>query len=365
MKKIFSIGFIAVLLSALAVTLLLPDRAFSEMENRVLTQLPKPSLSSVASGAWMSDMEKWLADQFPGRTFFVRAKASLNYALGRREIGGAYIGSNGRLFERFDEGASSDQLEKNLAYLTRFAQSREGRLYFLPVYSAFTLYPEDLPAFASVPDERAILSRVELPEGALLVDPLDALTAAKDQLIYFSTDHHWTQQGAYQAYLAFCGAAGLDPLKDLARLDSPNPFYGSLFSKAPLWGLAPDEMSLYEIPVSVRVTYDGERQADGLYTLSALDKKDQYTAFLDGNHAIVDIETDAGTGRSLIVLKDSFAHALVPFLAGHYDRILMVDLRYYNLPLSALLAEHPQAEVLLTYNLSWFAQDGNLFKLVR
>jgi hypothetical protein len=365
MKKAFSIGFVAVLLSGLLLTLLLPDRAFSDMENRVLQPLPAPTLSAVFSGEWMEKMEKWLADQFPGRTFFVRAKASLSYALGQREIGGAYIGAGGRLFERFDRDASTDQLEKNAAFLSRFAQSRSGRVYFLPVYSAFTLYPESLPAFAEFPDERAILSHIQLPENVLLVDPLDALVQAKDEPVYFRTDHHWTQRGAYEAYLQFCAAAGLTPRTDLAQLHSPNPFYGSLFSKAPLWGLAPDEMSLYEIPGTVRVTYDGERTSDSLYTLSALEKKDQYTAFLDGNHAIVDIETDAGTGRSLIVLKDSFAHALVPLLAGHYDRITMIDLRYYNLPLTDLLAEKPESEVLLTYNLSWFAQDNNLFKLTR
>ena len=41
----------------------------------------------------------------------------------------------------------------------------------------------------------------------------------------------------------------------------------------------------------------------------------------------------------------------------------MVDLRYYNRPLNQLLAEQPDAELLLTYNLSWMAKDTNLIKL--
>ena len=164
---------------------------------------------------------------------------------------------------------------------------------------------------------------------------------------------------------AFCEAAGFAPAEDLAAVESAQPFFGSLFSKAPLWGLAGDSLRLYEIPRKVQVTYDLERAADSLYTLSALEKKDQYTVFLDGNHARVDIETDAGTGRTLVVLQDSFAHALVPFLANHYDTIVVLDLRYYNLPVSDVLAEHPGADILLTYNLSWLAQDANLFKLLR
>ena len=367
MKKAFSIGFVVLLLGALLATLLIPDRTFSEMENRVLAQLPIPSLSTVASGKWMDDMESWLADQFPGRTFFVRTKASLNALLGQREIGGAYIGADGQLFEVFDPEVDEELLKKNIDYVQRFASAYWGKVYFLPAYSAFTLYPERLPTFAQEPDERAILSAITLPDSVTVVDPYEALMAQKEQEapIYFRTDHHWTQLGAYTAYQTFCTAAGLTPVSDPVRVDSPNPFYGSLFSKAPLWTLQPDEMFYYEVPRTVTVTYDLETTSDSLYALDALDKKDQYTLFLDGNHARVDIETDAGTGKSLIVLKDSFAHALVPLLANHYDRIVMLDLRYYNLPLSELTAEMPDADVLLTYNLSWFAQDKNLFKLVR
>ena len=108
---------------------------------------------------------------------------------------------------------------------------------------------------------------------------------------------------------------------------------------------------------------DESTRTDSLYTLSALDAKDQYTVFLDGNHARVDITTDAGTGRTLVVLKDSYAHALVPLLANHYDTIVMLDLRYYNLPVSAALADHPDADLLLAYNLTWLSQDRNLYKL--
>lgn len=367
MRKAFCAGFVALLLGALLATLLIPDRTFSDMENRVLQTLPTPSASTVFSGKWMDDMESWLADQFPGRTFFVRTKASLNALLGQREIGGAYIGADGQLFEVFDPEVDAEQLDKNVELVNRFAATVPGKVIFLPAYSAFTLYPERLPAFAQEPDERAILSSMALDASIALADPYEALLAQKEQgaPIYFRTDHHWTQQGAYAAYVQYCALAGLTPLSNPVRVDSPNPFYGSLFSKAPLWTLAPDEMFYYEVPRTVSVTYDLETTSDSLYALDALNKKDQYTLFLDGNHARVDIETDAGTGRTLIVLKDSFGHALVPLLANHYDHIVMLDLRYYNLPLSQLVEEMPDADVLLTYNLSWFAQDKNLFKLVR
>lgn len=363
MKKTISLLFAGILAALLLAVCLLPQRTFSDMENRSLQQFPAPTLNGVRSREWMDQMESWLADQFPGRTFFVRTKASLDYLLGKRDLHDAYIGRDGRFFEVFDAQPDEAQLNKNIVYLQDFLSGTQRTAYFLPVYSAFTIYPEQLPAGAQEPDERSILTALNLPKSTILADPYDALLANRDDDLYFRTDHHWTQRGAYEAYLAFCRAAGFAPVTEYQQTQSPNPFYGSLFSQAPLWGTKPDEMSLYEIPVSVKVTYDGEKETSSLYEPDALNKKDQYTAFLDGNHALVRIESNAGTGKELILFKDSFAHALVPFLSQHYDVITMVDLRYYNRPLNQLLAEQPDAELLLTYNLSWMAKDTNLIKL--
>ena len=197
------------------------------------------------------------------------------------------------------------------------------------------------------------------------MDAYSVLEQHKDEYIYFRTDHHWTQQGAYLAYQTYCEALGFTPVTPAETIHSEQPFYGSLYSKAPIFGAQPDEMALYTVNRTVSVVYDLDEstRTDSLYTFSALDAKDQYTAFLDGNHARVDITTDAGTGRTLVVLKDSYAHALVPLLANHYDAIVMLDLRYYNLPVSAVLAEHPDADLLLTYDLTWLSQDRNLYKL--
>ena len=360
MKKTISIAFVALLLGTLLLTLALPDKTFSPDENRMLQTLPSLTLSTITSGEWMDDMELWLADQFPGRTFFVRTKASLDYLMGKRAIGGTYLGKNGQYFETTAD-IDETQLAKNVKYLTAFAQAHE--VTFLPVYSAYTLYPENLPAFAKTVDERALVERF----GLDYIDILPALEAAKESSIFFKTDHHWTQDGAYIAYLAYCEAMGLEPVTEFERIESAQPFYGSLYSKAPVFGAQPDVMSLYAIDREASVVYDMDEstRTDSLYNMAALSEKDQYVAFLDGNHARVDITTDAGTGKQLIVFKDSFAHALIPFLANHYDTIAVIDLRYYNFPVSQLLAEMPDAELLITYNVSWLAQDTNLAKLNR
>ena len=188
MKKIVSLAFAGLLLAALLLTALLPDAGFSALENRVLAQRPAFSLRSVLSGKWMDDTEDWLSDQFPGRDFFVRAKATAEYLLGKRSIGGAYLGAGGQYFDAAYLTIDLAQWEKNLTYLKQFAQEHDA--YFLPVYSAHTLYPERLPAFVTVDDERALLA--DLPAALHVIDPYDALQAHRGEPLYFRTDHHWT-----------------------------------------------------------------------------------------------------------------------------------------------------------------------------
>ena len=91
------------------------DAQFSALENRYLAQRPAFSLKNVLSGKWMDDTEDWLSDQFPGRDFFVRAKATAEYLLGKRTIGGAVIGADGQYFDAAYLHADPDQWQKNPA----------------------------------------------------------------------------------------------------------------------------------------------------------------------------------------------------------------------------------------------------------
>ena len=233
----------------------------------------------------------------------------------------------------------------------------------MPAYSAATYYPEHLPSYAAVADERAIAAALT---GIELLDPYEATYAHRDEPIYFKTDHHWTQQGAYWAYRTFAEGMGFDPLPWADVSVSPTPVYGTLSSRAPLPWIQGDTLSYRETAPVEDVYYDGVSSGDtSPYKLQNLAKKDQYTVFLDGNHVTQDIRTGNHTGRTLAVMKDSFAHALAPLLAAHYDRVILIDLRYFSQPVRPYLLEQGVTDVLISYNMSWFAGDTNIVRLTR
>ena len=104
---------------------------------------------------------------------------------------------------------------------------------------------------------------------------------------------------------------------------------------------------------------------DSLYDESYLSKKDQYSYFLSSNNPLVSIETGVKNGKTLLVLKDSFANAFLPFLTEEYERILVVDPRYQRSGILDMLQQETITDILVLYNIVNFANDTNLISLVR
>ena len=155
--------------------------------------------------------------------------------------------------------------------------------------------------------------------------------------------------------------------RDVFSVERVPDFYGTSYSKSGLWLTPPDEIELWTDPDLQAVTsvHDGNRREpivqQGMLFRDYLDQADKYPVFLSGNHARIHIETNAESDKRLLVVKDSYAHALAPFLAEEYRTIDLIDLRYFKRQtISDWMQEHPVDEVLLVYGLSSLAEDKNL-----
>ena len=70
----------------------------------------------------------------------------------------------------------------------------------------------------------------------------------------------------------------------------------------------------------------------------------------------------AGKGK-LLVIRDSYANCLGTFLANSYETVVLVDLRYYKLAVSELLAQEEFDDILVCYSLGNFMTDTNMIWL--
>ena len=201
------------------------------------------------------------------------------------------------------------------------------------------------------------------------LDPTEALNQLKTEISFTDQMTDMDSAGAYAAYCLLMQAQGRTPAApDTFDVERVAGFYGTSYAKSGLWLTAPDEIELWTDPALQTVTtvYDANRaepiRQEGILFRAYLDEADKYPVFLSGNHARVHIETSAETGRHLLVIKDSYAHALAPFLAEEYQTINLVDLRYFKQEtVSDWLAANPSVdEILFVYGLQSMAEDKTL-----
>ena len=138
--------------------LLAPQKSFSDFENRYLKQCPSPTLKTVFNGSFASNYESYLNDQFLFRNSWISLKSYGESALFKVENNGVVYGKHDRLFEKY-QSFSEEQLKKNLAHLKAFLE-RHPNSTFAIVPSAYTVYPQDLPAGLQQVDQSAEIETI-------------------------------------------------------------------------------------------------------------------------------------------------------------------------------------------------------------
>ena len=369
---LFSVFFVGMFL----LDCVTPDRTVSELENTTLTQRPKVTaqiLSSAGLNRFFNDYTQYTKDQIPGRDAWISLQSFVETALLQKtQSGGILLGDKGQMFDRTYGLVSSEErtLPRNIAAVASLAARCPGKVYVMVAPAASSIYPERVPAHAPLLQEESYLGQIQAAveqAGGVYLPLKDALSAHKDEYIYYRTDHHWTTQGAYYAYSELCSALGLEPLDRAAHtaVDVPD-FYGTFYSRARTWNAQPDTLTYYDLdnPLTIyTVTGPGmptEGQTTGLYDLDKLDVYDKYAAFLHGNNGLSRVEGD-GEGR-ILVIKDSYANSFVPFLTANYAQIDVVDLRNYNYGLDGLIAENGYDQILVLYSFDSFKSDPYLYR---
>ena len=362
--------FVGVLIGAQAAFWLLPHRSFSENEKRVLVQAPTVSVEGIGDGSLFENVEKYLSDHFPGRDGWVGANAYLEQAEGRGAVSSIIRGADGWLFPA---PLSDDRqiLQDNMQAITEFAQAQSVPVYMMAVPTSGAVVEDKLPALHLAYPDADMLEQARRIAGDSLhwLDVMGAFRSMDDpETLYYRTDHPWTTERAYCAYrLLMQEMRKSAVMRDDFSVERVPDFYGTSYSKSGLWLTPPDEIELWTDPDLQAMTrvYDGNSQEPvvqkGMLFREYLDQADKYPVFLSGNHARVHIETNAESNKRLLVVKDSYAHALTPFLAEEYSTIDLIDLRYFKRQtISDWLQEHPVDDILLVYGLSSLAEDKNL-----
>lgn len=304
-------------------------------ENRLLAKPPPLALATEDFAAFRKGVDAWVGDRFPARSYLVSA---LNFA--RLQIGASgskrvIVGRGGWLF--YDDGSAlgaaradppptrQDKQAWLESLAVRSATAREAGAVYVTLVAPMkeTVYPQFGPPWYQGPSrDRAavVLSRLATASGAgEVVYPHAALAreAHWGLKVYSRHDTHWTGLGAYVAY-----AELMRRLETLGVAEGPRPLtdFSERHAGAPF---QPRDMALMlGVASYVDVDYPelGVPGAEERLTVSHLGPRADWTGpqVIDTGHPGKPV---------LLIARDSFSNALMPFLYSHFSRIVATHLQ--------------------------------------
>ncbi len=347
----------------------------SENEKRSLTQFPDFTLDSFLSGEFTAQVSLWFSDTYPLRESMISANAAVQslYGIrGEQVVGGGNAdsipgGPAEVVFNPTDdgmgEGVDGMYVNGNTAYqlyffnkqnsdsyvalINKFASSvgKDVSIYdmVVPLHYQISLSRETANKYnASDCGEAIDYMYSNLSSSIIPIDTLPYLTEHNDEYLYFRTDHHWTARGAYYAYLAFCDAKGITPtdLEDYQKLEFDG-FLGTLYSEAKQPIDMKNEPDLVEAFVpngtnKITVTEKSgnvveyqvvNKQTEAWYPAAGA----KYNCFIAGDNPYSVIHNpDISDGSSIVVIKESYGNAFIPFLVDSYEYVHIIDYRYWE-----------------------------------
>ncbi|NLZ39525.1 MAG: hypothetical protein GX893_07980 [Firmicutes bacterium] len=363
-KNISTAVFLLFLTSISLLQAVAPKRVFSDTENRMLQQKAVFSWDKILSGKYMKEIENYLSDQFVFRDSWVRIKNVCEILLQKKDNNGVYFGKEGYLLQKPGR-LNLTIARQNIAAINEFAADTAPLpVYLLLVPNSVQLLEDKLPPFASATelDKVRQLVSAEHRRKVHFLDLYPLLVAHRKEDIYYKTDHHWTTRAAFYAYQELARVMKFKALsiEDFSLIEVSDSFYGALSAKSGHFFSKPDTIFLFQPlhEIKYQVEYvDKGRISSSLYEFEHLKKRDQYSVFLDGNHALIKITTQIANGKKLLVVKDSFAHCLIPFLINHFEQIHILDLRYYHGNVQNYCIDNEIDEILCVYNTLTFAEE--------
>ena len=371
--------FFALCIATFATYLIKPDSQFSEMENRTLMRRPQVSIAGLLDGTFMNDFETFCNEQIPFRNAFVKTKAVLEQAKFSSENDGIAKGRDGYLFDK--TLSTNSRLSQNISAITNFAKeasAKEREVYIAIAPTSVWINEDKLPCGMPVLDEAHCselfaksINAANVSANIHCVSLYDELMAHRDEMLYYRTDHHWTTKAAGYAYAQIMDEMGIEPESiEIYTKHEVSDFYGTSYAKYKGIGITPDIITYYDVPIEeLRLE---KKSVSTLYDCDKFDTYDKYSAFMYGNDGMYEVITKAEQnaenhteGADLIILKDSYANCLIPYLAMNFNDIIVVDLRYFGGTLSQIIDDNENARILLMYNWSFVNEDNHFYKLVK
>jgi len=389
-NMIFIAVFIGVILFFSIGIYIKEDTDFSELENRFLAKkfITKKDIK-IKENKIKDDKTRKIADfykdQFVFRDSFLRIKGDIERLLNKKENNNVVFAKDDYLIKRngySDYSIVRNNLDKICNY-NNYAKDNKINYFVTIIPRGEDMLYKHLEEGYPTNIQKDLWNMTNSYLKKRNCRYLDMYTYYKSidnsNNLYYRTDHHWTSYAsmlcAKKIYDFNNEKCDFTYDKDIyfdnkkINIEKINNFYGSNYSFASIDYKSADCIKLYRYKDDekyITKNYDKNKSFKGFYDFSYKHKKDKYSIFLSGNSSRTDVflnDKKNHTDRpKMIVLKDSFANSIVPFLATKYDLIL-IDPRYFLGSIKELCKKEHVDNVCVLVNMQSITESKSFMQL--
>lgn len=384
----------------------------SAVENRELTQFPTFTWEGFLDGSFTNQLSLWFADTYPLREPLVSLDQWLESLYGVN-TGEQMIGGNVQADELpvpAEEGDDSQsqqaEVRESVEVPTEEAMAADiqaqimnglyvnnGAAYSIYYFSqeAVQGYTGAVNACAQALEGQAKVYSVLAPNSSAVLDDVtrerlggtdmkqaidyfnslydpsvgtvdswQAIRDHADEYLYFRTDHHWTQLGAYYVYQKLCETMGIEPVSwDGQETMTFDGFLGTYYGQLrdPTMAANPDYVEAHIPNGTNDMTYwdesGAEVQGHVINDVTGWNQNSLYGTFIAGDQPLEHIHNPAkDDGSSCLVIKDSFGCAFSPLLVDNFEDLYIIDFRHSDQNIPQFVRDNGIQNVVFVNNIS-------------
>ena len=370
----------------------------SELEKRKLAEFPEVTFVGVWNGTFFKELDIWYSDTYPLREEMIAADKRVEGAYGMR--GEQIIAGKGDIGKKPDDIKITEQEPEEVlpdGTVNNVQGEMRGPIYIANnsgyelysffedvnlefaktmnnIYSRFKgvvdIYLMMVPTGSGVMLDKSVLDYLgtsdelaavqfdysKIDDGIKKVEVVKTLRRHNAEYVYFHTDHHWTALGAYYAYREFCKVKGIEPhdIKDYTQTMEFPGFLGSFYSESNQSSeiaANPDTVTAYVPKGTNKMTIVDDKNGTNEYPIindvSDYSNANYYLTFVMGDTPLAYAHNETITdGSAILVIKDSFGNAFIPWLIDHYEYVYWIDPRYTKNTISQMIRDYGIKEVL-------------------
>lgn len=388
LSKTSVIFFILILICfILSIMSFFSEKTISTRENRSLDKIIKLDRESYFSGDYFESVESFITDHIPYREEFLDFNENIRASTGiNTEV--KAIGNKTSPYEKdskIDRKIYKTQTN-NIAVLNIDNQMLETFVFNESLINRYSvainnisknikirnrninIFAEIVPNYIGIlhedfldysdPEDKAIeYIYNNLGDSIIKINPFTELKNNREDYLYYRTDHHWASRGAYIGAKEFIEALGYE-IDDLSEFDRSivRDFTGFLWKNNPVDKPLekPDYIEIFTKdnlnPTITTFYYDKEGGLSSykqpMFQVNDLENV-SYGTFLNGDYPLLSVQNeDQDNQRNLLIIKDSYANAFLPWVYPYFQNMVMVDPRYFKENISDLIENNYITDVL-------------------